>query len=390
MQAEAANAETATGATCAPVTGKLFGGMTLKERFRRTMFFQDVPVRPNFEFGYWDRTLEVWREQGMPDWVVDEATAYDYFGIENVRMLAVGPGALPVCEYAVLEETDDYIVYRDEMGCVAQQNKHGDHTIPHYIEYPIRDRETWEGFKHALDPDRPERWASFEASLRELENCDAPVGIDCGSLLGIPRNLIGFENIATLPYEDPELIRDIVDTFGRTVVAVLERALPRIQVDFGHGWEDICYNQGPILNPDFIREAAGPWYRRIADTLVAHGCCVYSTDTDGNIMPIVEIFLDNGLNTMFPVEVHGGSDPRVLRERYGKRVRLWGGVNKRALAATPEDIRREMLSLKPYVEQGGFIPTVDHRVPTDVSFDNYRTYLDLKREILHVGGEPKY
>ena len=366
------------------------GGMTLKERFRRTMFYQEVPVLPNFEFGYWERTLVDWRAQGMPEWVVDEGTAYDYFGIENTRWLSVNPMPLPVCEYKVLEETKDHIVYRDDMGCIAQQAKHGDQTIPHYIDFPIKDRESWQPFKEALDPTRPERWEGFEQSVKELRDSDAPVGINCGSLLGIPRNLIGFERIATMPYEDPELIREIVDTHGEAIVAVLEAALPRIQVDFGHGWEDICYNMGPILHPDFIRDVAGPWYRRIADTLNLHGCCVYSTDTDGNIMPIVDTFLDNGLNTMFPVEVHGGSDPIELRERYGKRVRLWGGVNKRALAGEKEEIRKELLRLKPYVEQGGFIPTVDHRVPADVPLDNYKHYLDLKREILNVGGVPKY
>lgn len=364
--------------------------LTLRERFRRTMFYQEVDVRPNFEFGYWDRTLELWRDQGMPEWVVDEASAYEYFGIENTCMLSVHPGPLPVCEHEVLEETDEYLIYRDNMGCTAKINKLGDRSIPHFIDYPIKDRASWEPFKAALDPDRPERWEGFEASLQALADSEAPVGINCGSVLGIPRNLLGFEGIATMPYEDPELIREIIDTFGACIVAVLERALPRFQVDFGHGWEDICYNQGPIVSPEFFREVAGPWYRRIADVLVAHGCAIYSSDTDGNIMPIVEAFLDHGLNTMFPVEVHGGSDPCELRDRYGKRVRLWGGVNKRPLAVSKEAIRAELLRIKPYVEQGGFIPTVDHRVPADVPLDLYKHYLDLKRELLNVGGNPKY
>lgn len=363
--------------------------MTLKERFRRTMFFQEVSLRPNFEFGYWDRTLEVWREQGLPDWVVDEATAYDYFGIEDVRFLDVNVGALPICEYAVLEETDEYLIYRDEMGCVAKVNKEGDRSIPHFLEYPIKDRASWKPFKEALNPERQDRWVGFEKSVRELKDSPYPVGIGAGSLLGVPRNLMGFERIATMPYEDPELITEIIDTFGRTVVTVLEIALPNFMVDFAHGWEDICYNQGPILNPGFIHEVAGPWYRRIADVLNAHGCCVYSTDTDGNIMPMVHTFIENGVNTMFPVEVHGGSDPVELRKRYGKRVRLWGGVNKRCFG-TKEEIRDELIRLLPLVEQGGFIPTVDHRVPADVRLDMYKYYLDAKRELFNVGGEPKY
>ena len=363
---------------------------TLKERFRRTMFFQDVERRPNFEFGYWDETLVLWKSQGLPDWVVDEATAYDYFGIENWCMIEVGPNPLPLYEYTILKETDDHIIYRDEYGCIAQNNKRGDRTIPHYLDYPLKDRVGWLPFRDALDPNAPDRWLRFEESLARCLESTAPIGVSGGSLVGLPRNLTGFDRMATLPLEDPEFFREIVDAFGAATVAVLERILPHIQPDFCLGWEDICFNQGPLINPDIYRDVAGPWMRRIADLLVAHGCCVYGTDTDGNINPIVEIMLDNGMNTMFPVEVHAGSDPCTLREIYGKRIRLWGGVDKHVVAAGRPAIDAELERLRPVVEQGGFIPGFDHRVPADIPLDHYKYYLDRKRTVFHVGGEPQY
>lgn len=375
-----------TAATAAGGTGE----MTLRERFRRTMFFQQVDLRPNFEFGYWERTLEVWREQGLPDHVVDEATAYDYFGIENHAVVAVNSGPLAVCEPATLEETDDRIITRDTHGCVAEINKHGDRSIPHYLDFPIKDRESFAPFKEALDPARPERWQHFADSVQSLRNATVPVAIFTGSIVGTARNLIGFERIAMMAYEDPELLTDVVDTFGACALGVLERALPHVQVDIGFGWEDICFNSGPIVTPQFFRDACGPWYKRIADLLAAHGCCIYTTDTDGNINPIVDVFVENGLNTMFPVEVHAGTDPVALRERFGKRVKLWGGVCKMKLAASKEAIDAELNRLLPVVEQGGFIPTVDHRVPADVPYENYLYYLDRKRELFRVGGTPKY
>ncbi|MBI4559108.1 MAG: hypothetical protein HY706_16105 [Candidatus Hydrogenedentes bacterium] len=363
---------------------------TLKERFRRTMFYQDVPLRPNLEFGYWSKTLEVWREQGLPESVTDEASAYDYFGIENWAMVNLHANPLPLFKHEVLEENEERRVYRDELGVVAEVNKHGHQSIPHYLDYPIKDRETWEPFKAVLDPAAPERWKNFEKSVAELRNSTGPVGIFGGSLVGIPRNLIGFERIATMPYEDPDLLIEIINTFGHCIITMLEQALPHIQVDFAMGWEDICFNQGPIVPPEFFREVVGPWYRRISDVLVRHGCCVYTTDTDGNINPITDTFLENGLNTMFPVEVHAGSDPCHLRDKYGKRVRLWGGVDKRKLSDSKELIDKELQRLLPYVEQGGFIPTMDHRVPADIPLKNYLYYLDRKRELFNVGGEPKY
>jgi len=366
------------------------GELTLRERFRRAMFFQEVAVPPNFEFGYWARTLEVWRQQGLPDHVVDEASAYDYFGIENMAVVGVNSAPMPVCEHKVLEETEDRQVYRDCYGCVAEINRKGDQSIPHFVDFPIKDRASWEPFKAALDPDAPGRWVNFEASIEALRDTTMPVAIFAGSMVGTARNLIGFERIGIMSCEDPELLTEIIDTFGVCTAAVLERALPRIQVDAGMGWEDICFNSGPIVSPAFMRQAAGPWYRRVADLLTAHGCCVYTTDTDGNINPIVDVFLDNGLTTMFPVEVHAGTDPLALRAKYGRRIKLWGGVCKMILAESKEAIDAELERLRPVFEDGAFIPTVDHRVPANVPYANYLHYLDRKRELFNVGGTPKY
>ncbi|GMV94634.1 MAG: hypothetical protein AMXMBFR82_44120 [Candidatus Hydrogenedentota bacterium] len=365
-------------------------GQTLRDRFRRTMAFEPVDVIPNYEFGYWARTLSVWHEQGLPESVVDEASAYDYFGIEPWPVLNVTSNPLRLYERTVIEETDEYETYRDELGWVARVNKQGDKSIPHYLEFPVKDRRTWEPYRAALDPDDFRRWEDFETSLNSLADSGAPIGVYGGSMIGVARNLIGFERIATLAYEDPDFLADVVDTFGEATLAVLERVLSRARVDFCMGWEDICFNMGPIIPPDFFRRVVGPWYRRISDLLIEHGCHVYTTDTDGNILPIVDTFLDNGLNTMFPIEVHAGSDPCLLRDIYGKRIRLWGGFCKRKLAHSREAIDTELERLRPYVEQGGFIPGVDHRVPADVPLDLYKYYLDRKRAVLRVGGKPKY
>ena len=84
---------------------------------------------------------------------------------------------------------------------------------------------------------------------------------------------------------------------------------------------------------------------------------------------------------MFPIEsVH--TDPVRLRQEYDGDILLMGGVNKVQLAKGKEAIDEELKRLRPLVEKGGYIPTVDHRVPPDVSFENYLYYLEKKKEIL--------
>ena len=60
----------------------------------------------------------------------------------------------------------------------------------------------------------------------------------------------------------------------------------------------------------------------------------------------------------------------------------WGGVDKRVLARGHDAIRAHLKEFIPLIEEGGFIPTVDHVVPPDVSWDNFRHYMDCKVDLL--------
>ena len=67
---------------------------------------------------------------------------------------------------------------------------------------------------------------------------------------------------------------------------------------------------------------------------------------------------------------------------------MWGGVDKRILSKGETAVRRHLLELAPLVEEGGFIPTVDHTTPPDVSWDDFRRYMDMKMDLLEgrLGG----
>lgn len=365
-------------------------GPSLRERWRRTMYYQSVDRIPNFEFGYWNETLPAWHEQGLPPEVHNEAAAYEYFGIENWQCAPVDVmGMRPGFEHKVIEEDDKYITYQQETGSIARINKEGHQSIPQHLSYYLKNRATWEEYKEKLQPS-PERvpanWAELAAAYNRR---DFPLSIGIGSMIGIPRNWIGFENIAMMIYDDPELLEEIIDTLCDLACNTLERVLCDVEFDFAHGWEDICFNSGPIVGADFMREVVTPRYKRITDLLHKHGCHVAWTDTDGNILPVIDSFLEGGLNCMFPVEVHAGSDPVEMRRRW-PGILMQGGVCKMRLAEGPDAIRAELERIEPLVKEGGFLPGVDHRVPANITLDDYKFYLKLKRDLFGVGGEPQY
>jgi len=359
--------------------------MTLRERFLRTMHYQHPEKIPNFEFGYWAETLPRWHSEGLPKEINDEASAYRYFGIEDfvrvVPQLSLNPGF----EYKIIHEDENYLTYREGNGVTSQTTKKTAHSIPHFIDFPIKNRNDWTEYKVRLSDNPEGRIPENLSELNDsLKKSNAPRTIWFGSMIGCVRDITGFENLAYLVYDDRDLIEDMVETFCRITERCLPIILEKVEFDAANGWEDICYNSGPIISPKMFAEIVVPRYQRITKILRDHGIDTIFTDCDGNIVPLIPSFLKGGINCMFPLEVNGGGDPVLIREKFGKEVLLLGGVDKMVLDKGPKAIEKELLRLRPVVEEGGFIPHVDHRVPANISLEDYRTYLKLKKEILGI------
>jgi uroporphyrinogen decarboxylase len=109
---------------------------------------------------------------------------------------------------------------------------------------------------------------------------------------------------------------------------------------------------------------------------------VVMVDSDGDIRELIPLWLDVGVYVMHPMEVAAGMDVVEIRKQYGKHIGFFGGMDKRTLAGTREQIKAEVVpKLETCFGDGGFIPACDHAIPPDVSFDNYRYYRDLVREV---------
>ena len=55
------------------------------------------------------------------------------------------------------------------------------------------------------------------------------------------------------------------------------------------------------------------------------------------------------------------------------------------LAEGGERMRREVDRVMPLVEQGGYIPELDHSVPPDVSWQNFCDYIEYLKHRLKRG-----
>ena len=76
-----------------------------------------------------------------------------------------------------------------------------------------------------------------------------------------------------------------------------------------------------------------------------------------------------------------GMDPVMLRKRFGRELRLGGGIAKEALIAGPDAIDREIERLMPVIRDGGFIPAVDDCPPPEVPLKTFAYYVEALRKI---------
>jgi hypothetical protein len=210
-----------------------------------------------------------------------------------------------------------------------------------------------------------------------------PVGIFCGSLFGIIRNWLGIVNVSYMMVDDPELLEEIIDTVGNISYKCVEYTLKQegCKFAFAHFWEDICFKNGPLVNPVFFDKKVGPYYRKITELLNSYRINIVSVDCDGVIDALIPTWLNNGVNTMFPIEVGTwGASIKPWRVKYGQEIRGIGGMNKVVFARDKAAIDEEIERLKPLVDLGGYIPCPDHRIPPDAKWDNVLYYCKAMRK----------
>lgn len=358
--------------------------MTNRERFIRCALNQPVDRLPFcFYFGPWGETLEEWRKQGVehPEtaWQ-DPAFGFDppiLNASEHVNLLY-----LPGFEYKVLEERGDHVVYQDSFGILSESIK-GKSGIPKILRNPIACREDWERIRdQRLNPDDPARFSpTFEAFVEKANSSDQPVQIGAYpyGLFGTLRDMIGVETLCYWFYEEPELVKEIMDYLTSLWISLYEKVARRVKIDLIHIWEDMSGKSGSLISPAMVREFMLPNYRRIADFAKAHDIPVITVDTDGICDELIPLFLEGGVNLMMPFEVAAGNDIVDLRRRF-PQMAMMGGIDKLEVARGKEGIEGQLDRIRPLLSQSGYFPALDHLIHPDISYEDYCYFVRRLRE----------
>jgi uroporphyrinogen decarboxylase len=336
------------------------------------------------EFGFY--SLERWAEQGMPKGVPHaELFSFDPSGICGIGGLGWCEAAFsPAFEEKVLEDRGEYELVQDAFGrhvLCFKGRRSG--FMPEYVDHPVKDMKTWEELcKWRMDPSSPDRSEKIRNAMkRALEAAPKGMIISQGLVGGYMylRSLIGPVDLLYKFYDEPELIHDCMRTWLALSQSVIARHQEHVTLDEIFIAEDICYNNGPLIAPEMIREFLFPYYQELISGVKARQIdksrhLYFQVDTDGMAASVIPLYQELGMDVMSPFEVASGSDVVEIGKQYPNLV-MSGGLDKRILAKGKGDIDKMVDRIFPAMRaRGGYIPTCDHGVPEEVPYENYLHY----------------
>jgi uroporphyrinogen decarboxylase len=345
------------------------------------------------EFGYY--CIEEWIAQGLPP-NADFAAYFQYDPPGNYSLGQLGwceAAFEPRFEVKVIEDRGEYEVEQDHAGRhVLYFKGRRDGFMPEYLDHPVKDWRTWEkDVRWRLDPATPERYVCSDSLMADAVAQAGHGMMIVQNLIGgymYLRSLIGPADLLCLFCEAPDLIHDCMRTWFALADAVIARHQQQVTIDEIYFAEDICYNRGPLISPDMMREFLLPYYQQLIANLRARQIdktrrLYVQIDTDGYAVPVIPVYREVGMDVMSPFEVAAGCDVVEIGRAYPDLVIL-GGIDKRVLATTKEEIDRCVERILPTMrERGGYVPTCDHGVPAEVSLENYLQY---RKRCVELGG----
>jgi hypothetical protein len=365
------------------------------ERFLDCMEYRPSDRRPNHELGVWAQTVERWRTEapqaieGMTwSWFDGE----DAIGLDRREYVPVNYDFIPPFPATVLEEDAETVVARNGKGIVTRALKEGAiggarMCMDEYLSFPVRQPADFAEIRRRLVAATPERYPSdlpARIAAWKQRSSVLVLGHNCAAngFYWRAREFMGTEALSLAWYDYPELMHEMMALYADFIIETSRPVLERLKVDYFCLNEDMSMKSGPLLGPETFRTFIFPHLKRMVEFFRAHGTRYFAVDTDGDPTVLIPLLLDAGVDTIWPIERAANVSPQQWRRRFGKGLRLWGGVDKRVLALGRDAIKAHLREFIPLIVEGGFIPTVDHTVPPDVSWDNFRIYIELKQALL--------
>jgi uroporphyrinogen decarboxylase len=220
-----------------------------------------------------------------------------------------------------------------------------------------------------------------------FENSDkALVGFAGASVFETAQGLRGFERLFMDFVENKKFLEKLLDKIADANVEYAKRYCEAI-ADYAQvivvGGEDAGAQGRLQVKPEVYREFVMPRIKRLWQTFKSNTNAHLFVHSCGFIEPIIEDFIDAGIDIINPVQIGAGMDPRRLKDKFGSRVTFWGGGvdTQHTLAlGSPDEVKKQVKErLQILAPGGGYVFAGEQTIQPDVPPDNIVAMYDAAK-----------
>lgn len=267
-------------------------------------------------------------------------------------------------------------LYLNEWGVVRQ---YGAQIVSMPKEGPIKRPEDLDRYEPP-SPDDPMRYEQLSALLRRFKGKKL-VGMHLHDVFNYPYYLRGMQALFIDIYEGPDIVHRLVRISVDHDLAIARRAI-KMGADFILLGDDFGSSYGPLVSPEHFREFFLPGFREIvqgikdAGAYVIKHCC-------GNITSLLPMLVDAGIDALHPLDAAAGMDILAVKQQYGDRICVIGGIDcGDPLSHWPVERLEQLVeeTVQRLAPGGGWILSSSNTIHRSVKVENYLAMVRVARK----------
>jgi uroporphyrinogen decarboxylase len=332
--------------------------MNSEERLIKTLRHEETDRIPIFEWFIDRRVIEVLYPGIASDEIISTMNLDAICTELNYYKKEVSPG-----------------IFQDEWGVVNQFSGEV-HTNP--ITGPIK---TMSDLNRYIppDPNSNERYRYLDEKIEKNKDNKAII-LRLNDVLSIPLRLMGFQELLIAFYDSPQLVKALVDLSAYINLEFAKEAVKR-GVKIIYIGDDYAYNSGPFISQQNFREFLYPSLCKLVSGFKDLGLYVIK-HTGGNVMPIVDMIIDSGIDCLDSIDPSAGMDLEIMKKKYGKRIALKGNVDcskTLALGTKEQVIVETKRCIQIGAPGGGYILSSSNSIHSAVKPENFAAMLETHK-----------
>jgi uroporphyrinogen decarboxylase len=228
------------------------------------------------------------------------------------------------------------------------------------------------------NPDDPERFRGLKDQAAFLRKTT-----DYALITMFPRPFVSLSQFLrgyTDWFTDLILNREFIETLMEKILEICLRIGKKLleeigdDVDFVFVHDDLATSNSLMMSPQMYREMIKPRHKKIFDLIKEMTRAKIIYHCDGAIYPLIQDFIDIGVDVLNPVQVSAkGVDTDTLKREFGEKLSFWGAIDTSYILpeGTAEEVKEEVKKRIDHLGKGGgYVVAPVHNILDEVPPEN--------------------